>query len=462
MRFLLFCLSCVVPLSACSVSHPFDHFGGDASRPIEVRLRAVHLEPESGGWMFAGWYDRELEIECSFRMNVDGRWRCEPPATELPAGRARYLDSGCAEPVFEATRECPPKYVLSKDPARPLCPSEPLSLYRLGDPVEATALHRRDEDGVCRPVELTGSVLHRMEPVDPAGLVAAEWREGSGGRLALDYLVVEGGATQPIGLRDTLRGETCSLYGRNPRGMPETPCVPGVVSTEMIQGGVECDERWASALGECAVAPDFTVHQMIDECQANNEIWVLRATGRVPDDQRVVGDRCPWAELDVAYALERADDAVPWLTREVRGAGRMKRMVWTDGELETGTVLYDSRHETVCTGQRTAAGEFRCLPAFAHDSSGRPDGTLRHFVDDECTVQGFAAWAGFCGHPWSVARDETCDRKVEAIHRIVGPGGPGYRIDDDGACVPLEGHGLVYRLEPVPLTEFVRLEHRLD
>lgn len=440
------------------------------SNPIDgstsgTRLRAIFLEPESGEPVFVGWHDTELDAECWFsRTEPDGRLRCVP-VPPLSFLRATYLDAECTEQVHAVTAGCAAQEYALGSRAVPMCPTTEsgAELLQIGERVEAAQVFERTLGGPCQPRDGSTLVLHRLTPVEPSRFVAAEVHEESAGRLVGTTLVAEDGTTQPYGpLRDTERGESCYPEGRDIRGLePERlPCMPeGAART--FPGGASCDETWATyqiSVSSCGSLPDLA-YTGPDLCGSPTEIEVFRVGARVPE---VFGVACEPGFSIEAYAVEPAPDAVPWLTRELRGVGRIRRAVWALDGVVGASALYDDELGVACRAAKTADGATRCLPF----GNPLPSGAPNRFVDDACTRPGIEP--GLCPGrvQWltssadSAAACAADGSAVESIYRVGEPAPQAYGFDDSGACVPSDDE--VLELELVPLTSFVRLERRID
>ena len=436
--------------SGCYVSNPPERTESGA------RLRAITYAPASGEPFFGGWYDSELEEECSFRRNADGRLRCEPRAERTL--RIRYLDAGCTEPVYEADDPaCGPSYVLPTDiVGAPHCgPVEITALHRVAERLEVAQVFERTSAGGCEARDAR-PVVQRLTPVDPALFVAADEVEGTGAWLALDRLVADDGATRPLGLRDTRRGESCEVTDTSLARHARAPCVPDA-RYGIVTGGASCDATWAIST-DCDADLELIAMATPDECGRTTSIEVFRGTP-VPESELTLGPECALGfPVPGAVTLEPAEDAVPWLTREVRGAGRVQRMVWALDELEAASLPYDAELDTTCRPSITADGELRCVPRTASVLDRDP-----LFVDDACTERGLGAHPLLCRSPWVLSTVSTgCDPAAPTVdvYRVGAPAPQGFHLDESGACVPTDS--VVHTLEPVPLSAFARLERRVE
>jgi hypothetical protein len=84
---------------------------GDNLRAFESgsRLEAILEVGGEDAVAIAHYRDTELDVECEFRRDAGGEWRCLPRATVELAG---YADDGCTQPIFEC-RDCTTPHAVS-------------------------------------------------------------------------------------------------------------------------------------------------------------------------------------------------------------------------------------------------------------------------------------------------------------------------------------------------------------
>lgn len=70
------------------------------------RLKARFYAGEDGSQQFVGWYDSQLQKNCTFTPTGDGKLRC---VVEGLAGRSGYFaDTGCSQPTVVVSKGCTP------------------------------------------------------------------------------------------------------------------------------------------------------------------------------------------------------------------------------------------------------------------------------------------------------------------------------------------------------------------
>jgi hypothetical protein len=448
----------LVIASGCAVAHePEEEYD-------ERRLRVVMDRPASGEATFIGFYDPELDQLCAPRLTEDGVLRCVP---DSPLGGAdvSYADPSCTEPVDTIVRGCWLRYLV--ETAYPDACGAPsyARVFEVGEEVETTIYHR-SRTGECRPGGFR--TARRLTPISPRWMVRGELELRSGpNRLVADTIAWADGTRGPARIRDTARGEPCTIeYPRNGDG----PAVCAPPSTAYERGfGSECAERWAVALR--------------DGCPPSSGEVVVRAE-RESLSVGVVGDVVPAAERDAApgcllgyegqvvYSIDPAPEGLlPSLRLEHRGEGRLQRRMWVDEDGGEWTALgyYDSELGVDCR-VRSWTHE-RCVPTsitqLHYDDN-------RLFADEGCTepaarVAGGAAlvteyvWHGSCAHVSGTISSST-GAEPARFYRYGEPlTGPLYERDETtGACSPRHfgDDASLFRLEPVDLETLAEV-HRV-
>lgn len=77
--------------------------GGEAA-VSGTRLKARSLAAEDGARHFAGWYDSEREVECSFQRAADGTIRCLPASASVNS--TWFADASCTKPLAYVLKGC--------------------------------------------------------------------------------------------------------------------------------------------------------------------------------------------------------------------------------------------------------------------------------------------------------------------------------------------------------------------
>lgn len=291
---------------------------------------------------------------------------------------------------------------------------------------------------------------------------------GSGpGRLVRDDVAWADGTRGFAQLRDTERGDTCTMRSPNDPMGPAV-CVP--TPRAYALGGSDCTGRWARAWpGGCALSSDDVV--VSTDCDS---ISVERVDDVVLDNERVTRSGCSLRRADeTVYSLVPAPDGLlPRLQTELRGEGRLRRKVWVDedgGEWPASRSYYDAELGVGCT---TASWTHEwCLPR----GTSIQWGDDRVFADERCTEPAGRQSTIAC-HPTEYVWREACARASGTrcppasdppdFYRRGEPlDGPLYVRDEaTGACTPrpLEEGAHAFRLERADLDELARVRRVLE
>jgi hypothetical protein len=156
------------------------------------RLRAKIRDGGGGAVRFAGWFDTELGVPCSFVLARDGQLRC------LPGPLAVHSDPTCTMPVWGRTRDfaTPPPYVIALFPL----PGVGGAVYPLGAPYTGAARNTsgsRCVDGYAPsgsyygtgaeiPSERFVSATVRKAPVEYGASVSTSTASDGSSRIRLD------------------------------------------------------------------------------------------------------------------------------------------------------------------------------------------------------------------------------------------------------------------------------------
>jgi hypothetical protein len=110
------------------------------------RLLPTYRDSDDGACWFEGWYDTQLETDCSFQLMTDGKLHCVPDALAGATPIVAYSDPECLveeayAPFFEP---CPgaatPKYAASYGDGTPNSCSMTVVVYEVGELVEQADL----------------------------------------------------------------------------------------------------------------------------------------------------------------------------------------------------------------------------------------------------------------------------------------------------------------------------------
>lgn len=396
------------------------------------RLRAIVLDAGGGAVSFAGWHDRELDVDCRFEPTDGGAMRCLP--TE--AGMVVYADEACTTPIVLAwpgTACGAPRFARAGRLPGDACAATPTALFAVGAPLESDVAYAAF-GGACQRLPGVGADLFALGPaVDPATLATADQVgvEPRGGGLLARVLATPDGATQVIEALDAT-GVDCARY-RLPTG--EDVCLGATASTGAAVRVFEDDA--------CATP----VPAAYDACDAEAPAAIIADGGqlRLPGP-RIVGGlhvgspgACGPDSRYTGYELGRPATAAdfPAMSAVRLGSGRIKAVYGGDpgGGLLVAEDLEDSASGRTCT-LFGVAGEtdLRCVALAAGGGGGS---STTYYGDAACTTPvtqwlaagaapdgPFVEAASACG-PFATLRSAYTVKAVE---------GPTYRRDQ-GACV---------------------------
>ena len=447
----------LVIASGCAVAHETEE------EYDERRLRVVMDRPVSGEATFIGFYDPELDDRCAPRLTEDGVLRCVP---DNPLGHLsrNYGDPTCTEQVDVGVRPCPTRYVV--ETAFPDACGAPsyARVFEVGEEVETT-IYQRSATGECRPV--TYETARRLTLISPRRMVRGELELGSGpNRLVADTIAWADGTRGPAQIRDTARGEACTIaYAWNGEG--PAVCSPPSTAWERSFGS-ECAERWAQAARH-RCPPSSGDPVVRTECESVS-VGVVGA--EVPAAERDTAPGCSLGyDGQAVYSVHPAPEGLlPSLRIELRGEGRLQRRVWVDEDGGEWIALgyHDSELGIDCLGRSWAHG--RCVPM----SMGVNFDGDRFFADERCTepatvrtdgscIVNEYAWHGSCAHIQSTTSPST-GAEPPRLYRVGEPlTGPLYERDETtGACGPhhFGDDVFLFRLEPVDLETLAEV-HRV-
>lgn len=455
--------------AGCSAAHePEEHYDGR-------RLRVVMDRPESGEPTFAGFFDPDLDVLCEPRVTEDGVLRCVPSLRNTPTENRRYVNSDCTESIDTTPPEPHLFRYFVETAHRELCPtSSYVRVFEISEEMETfpATYHRSAVTGACErsvviPDPTTG---RRLTPIPPRRMVRGTLEPGSGpDRLVRDDVAWADGTRGFAQIRDTERGEPCTIRAASRNPMSRAVCVP-TPRAYALTGRSDCRERWMAAINrECTLSPDDVIVSF--DCDS---VSVERVGDVVPEADRVTTPGCHLRyENQTVYSSSPAPHGlVPSLRPELRGEGRLRRRVWIDedgGEWSDTRRYYDSELGVDCqTASWTAE---RCLPS----PSLTQQGDDRTFADERCTEPAARQYETGC-RPDEYVWRESCQRASGTIcppasgppelYRWGEPlDGPVYARDEaTGACMPLPPRdgAHAFRLERADLDELALVRRVLE
>jgi hypothetical protein len=238
-------------------AHPSD---APADTPVDApaggspisgsRLKARWFAGTDGFKTQTGWFDSQLQVNCTFQDASDGK-RCLPQA-----GGLYYLDAGCTQPatLFTASScvTTPPPYALHTSSM--MCGSVIDQAYAVGARVAATQVYFDTGAGGCTMTTVSaGTDVYRADTAVPltSFVAATAGLEVGSGRLAHTYLDADDGARAITGIQDTTLGETCVLLGT----APNVGCMPGAEQTAQFFSDATCRDALVFKNASTCAAP---------------------------------------------------------------------------------------------------------------------------------------------------------------------------------------------------------------
>ncbi len=363
--------------------------GGPAPGPEVVesqsgeRLRRVIVEA-AGLERLVGWYDSELEVECSPAMATDGVLRCLPEAADAAVV---FADPECSVRVASISEACgsEPRYGIV---ATPTCPPAH-EVFDLGRPLEANARVYTNLFGSCRALDegaAEGLVELGSEPIAPSTFVAFSLREvDTDGRLRRLAMESEDGARAFHSWLDSERDEPCEPGTTEDSTLRCVPALRGTGPTYFTDETCTTSAALASAPASCPAGYYFEA--VGDVCEGAWRISALGDAVAAPSGlhQRTGSEGAcltlPASSAAAFYDAERVDpelfEALNFETAV--GVDPLGRVIATDATGKAAEAgLVDMERDTVCAMAPTEDGVFRCLPP----ARGTPQGV---FLDASCT-----------------------------------------------------------------------------
>jgi hypothetical protein len=417
------------------------------------RLRARVVTADGGLRVFRSFFDTELGVDCSFRQDENGTWRCLPGVYSL-----RYADAGCSTQIIVADR-CSPRAFGSVDVTPPVDPSscEPpqdvrYALVAAGSPVPAGDAAVFTKSGeTCHEAALQDGhvVLSLGERLDPARAVEAAVHvvERSNGLSARVFEAADGA----FFVGDVLAPDErpCAWpYGefdgiRHCVSSPPLTAGEGDAETFPYFADADCTQPAASPDQECAGPSVVEYFSIRSECPATA---VLRAAGEPLSSPYELRDGAclPSTKKDL-FAVGGPPDfsGAPAVEERYVGSGAVQFKIWSIGgvpvrafeELREGP-------DSGCIMSKFSDGLYRC----------RSDSWLaldeRTFADASCSVPAVvSSGPPKCAIPfrnvvvWSFGSE--CEGNVVSKVFVLGPlrAEGSYWTKTDAGCseTPLAG-----------------------
>src|SRR5262245_584638 len=334
-----------------------------------TRLRARVFDDGVGTLEFRGWYDTDLDTDCSFLPAQDGRMRCLPEndwGTALTARHIVYLDAKCSVAARSLSIGRPiPKLVVGDPRTEDLCAEfgAAVPVYELGEAIAPPSVYHRDDFGECTPFNVNPSyeLIHALgNEVTPDRFVAAkEIHEQRDSGLAARIFAAEDGARQVFGIYDQRRGQPCERALTDLHTL-EGPCLPlRLADTDGKFADSACSVPSAitPALGPSGgLDPNCPPSLVADTVDCISTLLFQVGARALGGEYRQQGSDCvsDYLNSQSNWIYRRgapvALEEFVWLNNERRGSGRFQvGYASTAGRLliQNG-LLYDKELEAYC------------------------------------------------------------------------------------------------------------------
>lgn len=360
-----------------------------------TRLRARLLTAEGGSVIFAGWHDKDLDVDCTFGPAEDSKTRCLP---DLAYASTEYADAACTMKIVANTAGCAaPKFASSGSST---CSAGP-ALFRVGAKVSLAIAYAKQADGSCGAGSPTATedVYAVGDAVAASAFVSAtSVQQARGARLAMIYLQADDGAVQALEPYDLARKAACQVTTKGTRCIPtglsfqEDVFSDGMCLTPAAlrpAAGYGCDLPPNVVLRPNPAAMCFTTDALYAEVGAKLAGPIYRKQGTC--GPITVADGDSFYEIGTPIPME----SFAGVGNKEDGAARVKaRSAITEtGEHLFARVLFDSERNEECRPAPTADGMSRCI--FAGDASSNADS----FSDMGCANPVAATYPQGCAPP---------------------------------------------------------------
>jgi hypothetical protein len=366
------------------------------------RLKARYLQGDDGSRKFLGWFDTARNELCNFRVAEDGKTRCLPTFTAIPAVGA-FIDAACTQAIAVQPQLCggpAPLYVAQTVDA--IC-STAVAYYSLAA-LTGGALYSLSAAGVCSPSGALPAVYVVGPKVPATSFVeAVQTRDPSPARIQALYWQSTDGARQRFAWYDNTLATPCAIglaSDGNYRCLPSTSNVGVIRSIPSLE--------MAFSDGQCTVPSSITPLRTTDCPALTTYLYPTARVTTCPLGTRVYpgGSRSPagtrtfratngqcvlLAAYDAYASFQRGEEIDPLTLAQVTmtqsGPGRLKAFTYSDGAglqqpatpgLTMDGVYFDSTLGETCTFETAADGQVRCLPVT----------TTAVYTDTACTTPG--------------------------------------------------------------------------
>lgn len=352
-----------------------------ADAPVNERFVAgTRLKPKlvltaEGDRGLIGWYDTVKEVDCSFRLAMDGALRCLPKMVSKNDFNRGFVADGCSGAALVVDRRagfskdaCPPdKYYVSTDDSA--CPPKH-RVEPIGAASGLTSYYYQETS--CQMSSAIGATLYELG----AESAAAEWVKGTLANepardgLSASFVGGEDGSFGFYGWVDAKHGDVPCGFARAADG--ESRCLPfdnwGLV-WEDLYTDTNCTSYAAAGLyGKCqsgfgrryddrgSCSPKFSVHPIVAPYGGGQ---IYRGTQGSCTGQAVGGDDAYFVTGPEIAATEFSSSK----SADRAGTYRLKRSRGTtSGGWVTGGGFYDSQREDGCSFTMAKDGKLHCMP----------------------------------------------------------------------------------------------------
>ncbi len=341
--------------------------------------------------VFAGFFDRELGVSCSFALTADGLLRCLPDQT-ASAVNVGWVDADCRRAVHELSPACEGKAAYGYLDGRLSCGARSVGSF---EPFLASAPRHSRQGDECLSdgtIDLRENLYVLSEDLAPEMFVQGSLQDlpgGCGGSLRM--VQAEDGAFGPFTVIDAKRGIACDQPSSE-QSAPDA-CRPTRRAFEdstlrLDAACTERAERYATWLDE----PSCPLPDLIRPSQEPDIYYEVASVHE--GALYAVAPSCeparekPWIGtiFDIGAPVARSTLAQFHVVKQ--GSGRIRAYVTHEGETplkafepQLDWSFWDEELGAPCVAMRFADDVYRCLPAMAIGG-----GWTHLYADADCTT----------------------------------------------------------------------------
>lgn len=385
-----------------------------------TRLRAEVYASADGARQWHGWFDQQLQTNCTVTTAEDDVLRCVPVGASY--GTTTFADNGCTQGLATSVPACeaPPKYAVTQGTG---CATV---VHELGTKVAAPTTVWSTQGGGCQPTTPISTVDYYLvgAKTDATTFVKeTRTREPRGPELQMQFLVGDDGSKQPNGLFDSARKGACATVYLAAASFANR-CVPSHVGyAEQTYSDSTCTTPAVNIIppGTCFYAADDlpTAAWIYEETACDGPHLSRFAEIGAPQTgplYRLSQTTCaldnnPPAQWN-AIGTEILPSTFPLLSYSQSGQGRIVDDWYTAASNDKLTVdgFYDTQLNIACDPWLANDGKLRCIP--------RALDTAAVYLDDKCTSAVYPAYTtSTCTLPpppatIRVQRSSTCQSQM--------------------------------------------------